>query len=67
MFASNNRPRNNRVQNRQVRNAIRKSGYDPNDPKIKDIVNDIEKYIRKNKLSLGWKDLLELIREWLSW
>ena len=66
MFASNNRPGNNRIQNKQFEQAVRSAGYNPKNPRIKDILNEIHKYIRKNKLNLGWKELLELIKEWLG-
>ena len=66
MFASNNRPGNNRVQNKQFEQAARSAGYNPKDPRVKDILNEIHQYIRKNKLNLGWKELLELIKEWLG-
>ena len=38
----------------------------PKDPRIRDVLNQIHQYIRKNKLNLGWKELLELIKEWLG-
>ncbi len=66
MFASNNRPGNNRVQNKQFEQAARSAGYNPKDPRVRDILNEIHQYIRKNKLNLGWKELLELIKEWLG-
>ena len=66
MFASSNRPGNNRVQNKQFEQAARSAGYNPKDPKVRDILNEIHQYIRKNKLNLGWKELLELIKEWLG-
>ena len=58
MFASNNRPGNNRVQNKQFEQAARSAGYNPKDPRVRDILNEIHQYIRKNKLNLGWKELL---------
>ena len=66
MFASNNRPGNNRVQNKQIEQATRSAGYNPKDPRVRDILNEIHQYIRKNKLNLGWRELLELIKEWLG-
>ncbi len=66
MFASTNRPGNNRAQNKQFENAARAAGYNPKDPRIRDVLNQIHQYIRKNKLNLGWKELLELIKEWLG-
>ena len=66
MFASNNRPGNNRVQNKQFEQAARSAGYNPKDPRVRDILSEIHQYIRKNKLNLGWKELLELIKEWLG-
>ncbi len=66
MFASNNRPGNNRVQNKQFEQAARSAGYNPKDPRVRDILNEIHQYIRKNKLNLGWKELLQLIKEWLG-
>ena len=65
-FASDHRPGNNRVQNRQIKDAIRKAGYDPNDPKIKDEINKMENYIRRHKLDYGWKKLLEFVKWWLG-
>lgn len=58
MFASNNRPGNNRVQNKQIEQATRSAGYNPKDPRVRDILNEIHQYIRKNKLNLGWRELL---------
>ena len=66
MFASNNRPGNNRVQNKQFEQAVKSAGYNPKDPIVRDALNEIHQYIRKNKLNLGWKKLLELIKEWLG-
>lgn len=66
MFASTNRPGNNRAQNKQFENAARAAGHNPKDPRIRDVLNQIHQYIRKNKLNLGWKELLELIKEWLG-
>ncbi len=66
LFASNNRPHNNRVQNKQFHDAARKAGYNPNDPKIKDELEQVHRYIRDNKLNLGWQKLVNLIKEWLG-
>ena len=66
MFASNNRPGNNRVQNKQFEQAAKSAGYNPKDPRVRDALNEVHQYIRKNKLNLGWKELLELIKEWLG-
>ena len=66
LFASDHRPGNNRAQNKQIRDAIRKAGYDPNDPRIKDEINKMEKYIRRHNLDYGWKKLLEFVRGWLG-
>ena len=54
MFASNNRPGNNRVQNKQFEQAVRSAGYNPKNPIVRDALNEIHQYIRKNKLNLGW-------------
>lgn len=51
MFALNNRPGNNRVQNKQFEQAARSAGYNPKDPRVRDILNEIHQYIRKNKLN----------------
>ena len=66
LFASNNRPGNNRAQNKQFEQAARAAGYNTKDPRVRDMLNEIHQYIRKKKLNLGWKELLELIREWLG-
>ena len=66
MFASQNRPKNNRDQNKQFRDAARHAGLDINDPKIKDELNEMHMYIRRNGHNYGWKELLELIREWFG-
>ena len=66
LFASDHRPGNNKAQNKQIRDAIRRAGYDPNDPKIKDKVNKIETYIRRHKLDYGWKKLFEFVKERLG-
>ena len=47
MFASSNRPGNNRVQNKQFEQAARSARYNPKDPKVRDILNEIHQYIRK--------------------
>ena len=65
LFASTNRPGNNKKQNAQVRDAVRELGYNPNDPRIKDIINEVVMYIRKNRLNLGYKGLLELLMDFL--
>ena len=65
-FASDHRPRNNKVQNKQMKDVIRQAGYDPNDPRIKDEINNMEDYIRHHKLDYGWKKLLEFVKEWLG-
>ena len=62
LFASNGRPKNNKTQNKQMKDALRHEGLDPNSPKIKDLVNRIETHIRRHGLDYGWKQLLELIR-----
>ena len=40
MFASQNRPGNNRTQNKQFNDAARKAGFDPNNPSDKDILRE---------------------------
>ena len=62
LFASDHRPGNNRVQNKQMKDAIRKAGYDPNDPRIKDKINKMENYIRRHNLDYGWEKLLEFVK-----
>ena len=64
MFASQNRPGNNRTQNKQFNDAARKAGFDPNNPSDKDILREIHDYIRKSKENFGWKQLLELMKNW---
>jgi RHS repeat-associated protein len=66
LFASDHRPGNNKAQNSQLRAAVRATGNNPNDPHIKDKINKIETYIRRHKLDLGWKELLELVRSFLE-
>ena len=66
LFASHNRPGNNRVQNKQFKDAVKQAGYNLKDSKVRDKLNELHKYIRKNKLNLGWEELLELINEWLG-
>ena len=66
LFASNNKPGNNQVQNKHIKNAIRKAGCNPNDNRIKDEINKMEKYIRRNHEDFGWKELLEFVKEWLG-
>ena len=66
VFASANRPGNNQVQNKQMRDALRELGQNPNDPYVKDIINDVEKYIRDNRLNLGYKKLKELLRDFFG-
>ena len=65
-FTSNNRPGNNRAQNKQYKAAARQAGYNPNDPAIRDALEEVHQYIRNNHLNLGWKALVELIKEFLG-
>jgi hypothetical protein len=65
MFASNQRPGNNRTQNRQIRDALKSEGVDPNSGYGRNLLNEIHQYIRKYRLDLGWKALKELIRQFL--
>ena len=60
---SNNRPKNNVVQNKQYEDAARKAGLNPKDPDVKDLLREVHQYIRRNKLNLGWKDLVDLIKD----
>ena len=66
MFASDHRPGNNRAQNKQIKDAIRKAGYNPNDPRIKDEINRMETFIRRHNLDYGWEKLLEFVTRWLG-
>ena len=66
LFKSDSRPRNNSVQDKQFRDAARKAGVDPKDPKIRDELNLAHMYIRNNHLNLGFKDLVEFIRTWFG-
>lgn len=66
MFASDYRPGNNKVQNKQFEKAAKSAGYDPKDPEVKDMLKEIHQYIRKNNLNLGWKELVKLIKEWFN-
>lgn len=63
MAASNERPRNNKKQNEQVRSALRELGYDPKSSEGKEMADEIEREIRKNKLSLGYRALVEFIKD----
>ena len=65
-FASNHRPGNNQAQNKQFENAVRRAGYNPKDPAIRDELQKIHRYIRNKKLDLGWKELVDLIKEWIG-
>ena len=67
MMASHNRPRNNVDQNKQFKDAVRKVGLNPNDPKVKDELRKIHQYIRKTRQDLGWQELVELIRKGFGW
>jgi RHS repeat-associated protein len=64
MFASDNRPKNNQVQNKQFRKAAEEAGFNPKDPDDMDVLNEIHQYIRDNGLDLGWKKLVELMKQW---
>lgn len=66
LFASTERPGNNRKQNKQFLDAARAGGYDIKDPNILDVLQDVHQYIRRNKLNLGFKQLVELIKEFLG-
>ena len=66
MMASHNRPNNIVIQNKQFNVAAREAGVNPKNPAIRDILREIHEYIRKNKLNLGWNELVELIRSWFS-
>ena len=63
MAASTERPRNNKKQNEQVRSALRELGYDPKSSEGKEMADEIEREIRKNKLSLGYRALVEFIKD----
>ena len=65
LFASNNRPGNNKTQNKQYNDAARKAGLNPNDPYTKDLLRRVHSYIRAHNLNLGWKELVKLIKEFL--
>ena len=65
MFASNERPGNNVVQNKQFNRAAREAGLNPKDPNVKDFLKEIHRYIRSKKLNLGYEDLVKLIKSWL--
>lgn len=47
MFASNNRPGNNKTQNKQFEQPARTAGYNSKNPKVRDILNKVHQYIRK--------------------
>ena len=64
MFASDHRPKNNQVQNKQFKKAAEEAGFNPKDPYDMDILNEIHQYIRENGLDLGWKKLVELMKQW---
>ena len=49
-FASDQRPKNNKVQNKQFWDAARKAGYNVNDPNVWDELNEIHQYIRQNNV-----------------
>ena len=66
LFASNERPRNNSVQNKQFRAAAREAGYDVNNPSILDELFEVHKYIRRKNLNPGFKELVELIKDFLG-
>ena len=66
VFSSNGRPGNNRVQNKQYEDAARAAGFNPKNPSVRDALREIHNYIRKEKLNLGWKQLVELIKDWLN-
>lgn len=64
MMSSNNRPGNNKKQNKQYLDAAREAGLDIKKPYVRDQLNEIHRYIRKNKLNFGWKDIIKFIKEW---
>ena len=66
MFASTERPGNNRVQNKQVKAILRELGLDPKDGWVKDAVNEIEHSIRAEKLSLGYQALKKVIKRFFG-
>ena len=66
LFASNGRPKNNSVQDKQYRDAAREAGLDVNDPSVLDDLQEVHRYIRKNKLNLGFKDLVNLIKDFFD-
>ena len=66
LFASDHRPGNNKAQNKQIKDAIRQAGHNPNDPRIKDEINKMETFIRRHKIDYGWKKLLEFVKEGLG-
>ena len=66
LFASDNRPGNNKTQNKQFRDVAREAGLDVNDPQIWDDLVEVHRYIRKTKKNLGFKELVNLIKEFLG-
>ncbi len=66
VYASNERPKNNRTQNKQFSDAAKSLGYDVNDPDVLDDLKTVHKYIRNNRLNLGFKELIKLIKELLG-
>lgn len=65
-LASNYRPNNNGVQNKQFLDAARKGGYNVNDPDVLEQLKEVHRYIRNKKLNLGFKDLVNLIKDFLG-
>ena len=66
LFASNERPKNNGIQNKQFKDAAREAGYDINDPFVLDELKAAHRYIRKNKLNFGYKNLVEFLKYFLG-
>lgn len=46
-LVSDNRPGNNRVQNKQFEQATRSAGYNPKDSKVREMLDEIHQHIRK--------------------
>jgi len=67
-FSSDERSRNNKNQNEQMRAALRSNGLNPNNEKVKEFVNKLEREIRRKGLNLGYKRLSEFIaRKMVEW
>lgn len=56
----------NQYENKQFNDAVRSAGYDIKDPKIKDDLKAVHKYLRSRKTTPRYQELIQIIKEFLN-